>query len=273
MILVMGLLSTSMSWAADGAPAASVVATEESGAPLLMLGVGDAISVEVYGNDKLSTTGYVSDDGSIRMPLAGSVAVAGLSPSQAASRIAAAFRDGELLVDPQITVFLVESRSQQVSVLGAVQSPGRFTIQSNSTVLDVLAQAGGVAEEGGHSVVVVRQKEGGGTSRHNIDLQGLGEEGRSLPTLLLRSGDSIFVPEAQRFSIYGEINSPDSYRFVPGMTVVEAISRGGGVTPRGSRNRIELRRTEGAGDFSTRSASLDDEVQAGDVIRIKGRWF
>lgn len=275
LILVASLLCSPTSWAADGASMKPSEGREgnEQGSPLLMLGVGDAVSVQVYGNEKLSTTGYIADDGSIQVPLAGKVAVEGLSPSKAADRIAAAFRDGELLVDPQVTVFLVESRSQEVSVLGAVQSPGRFTIQSNSTVLDVLAQAGGIAEEGGYLVVVLRTAEDGSTTRHEINLQGLGEPGHPVPTLLLRSGDSLFVPEAQRFSIYGEVNSPDSYRLEPGMTVVEAITRGGGVTPRGSRNRIELRRAQGGGSFSTRSASLDDEVQPDDVIRVKGRLF
>ena len=93
------------------------------------------------------------------------------------------------------------------------------------------------------------------------------------PTLLLRGGDSVFVPEAERFSIYGEVNSPDSYPLEPGMTVVEAISRGGGITPRGSRNRIEIRRARGDGEYVTHSVSLEDEVKPDDVIRVKGRWF
>ena len=102
-----------------------------------------ASSFEVYGKPELSTTVYVSDDGTIPVPLAGGVQVAGQSPARAAQSIATAFRKGGLLVDPQVTVFLVQSRSQQVSVLGAVRTPGRFAVESRTTVLDVLAQAGG----------------------------------------------------------------------------------------------------------------------------------
>jgi polysaccharide biosynthesis/export protein len=178
-----------------------------------------------------------------------------------------------LLVDPQVTVFLVESRSQQVSVLGAVRSPGRYGVESNSTVLDVLAQAGGIADHGGTTVVVMRPDSTGQLTRHVTDLQGLGDNERALPLLTLRGGDSVFVPAAEQFSIYGEVGAPNIYRLDPGMTVVEAITRGGGVTPRGSRSRVEIRRAKADGSFETRSAALDDRVEANDVIRVKERLF
>ena len=157
--------------------------------------------------------------------------------------------------------------------IGAVRTPGRFVVDSRMTVLDVLAQAGGVAENGGSTVVVMRSDKAGQVTRHIVDLRGLDESERALPTLTVRGGDAIFVPAAEQFSIYGEVNAPNSYRLEPGMTVVEAISRSGGVTPRGSRNRIEIRRAQPSGGFVTRSGSLDDVIQPNDVIRVKERLF
>src|SRR5258706_15608902 len=104
-------------------------------APLLALGLGDAASMQVYGRPALTTTTYIADDGTIPVPLAGRVPVAGLSPADAAERVAAAFRDGKFLVDPQVTLFLVQMRSQQVSVLGAVRTPGRYPVESTATVM------------------------------------------------------------------------------------------------------------------------------------------
>lgn len=242
-------------------------------APLLKLGVGDAVSIQVYGRPELATTAYISDDGTVPVPLAGPVRVLGQSPSRAAKSIAAAFRNRDLLVDPQVTVFLVESRSQQVSVLGAVAEPGRYVVMSNTTVLDVMAQAGGITEDGGTVVVVMRRGNDGRIKRYSIDIQGLGKRNSSPSLFTLRGGDSVVVPRAERFSIYGEVNQPDIYRLEPGMTVVEAITRAGGITPRGSRNRIEIRRSNADGTFTTRGASLDDVVEPDDVIRIKGRIF
>lgn len=254
--------------------ALSSTATKKTVAkPLLMLGAGDAVSLQVYGRPELAGTSYVADDGTLHVPLVGPVQVAGLSPAAGGQRIAAAFTKGQLLVDPQVTLFVVESRSQQVSVLGAVRAPGRYGVMSNSTVFDVLAQAGGIAEEGGAQVIVLRTSEDGKPQRYLIDLGGLDEEAATLPTLTLRGGDSVFVPLAAQFSIYGEVNTPNLYRLTPGMTVVEAISLSGGLTPRGSRNRIEIRRRLPDGRYRTAGASLEDRVKPDDVIRIKERLF
>ena len=251
----------------------SAAAESSSNGPLLALGIGDAISVQVYGRPELTTTTYVADDGTAPIPLAGNVAVAGLSPAKAGQRIANAFRAGGFLVDPQVTVFMVQNRSQQVSVLGAVKTPGRFSVDSKSTVLDALALAGGTTENGGDVVMVLRPEKSGKVKRFAVDLKGLGKSDTPLPTLTLRGGDSVFVPPAEQFSIHGEVRAPNIYRLEAGMTVVQAIARGGGITPRGSNSRIEVRRRQADGSYKTRSANFNDPVEANDVIRIKERIF
>lgn len=252
------------------APAAD---TGGNGAPLVTLGAGDAVNVQVYGRPELTTTTNVADDGSITVPLAGAVPVAGLSPAKAGQRIAAAFRQGRYLVDPQVTVSFTQARGQQVSVLGAVKSPGRFTVESRTSVLDVLAQAGGITENGASVVVLLRPDRAGKVTRYAIDLKGLSQAKTALPTLTLRGGDSLFVPPAEQFFIHGEVRAPNMYRLEPGMTVVQAISRGGGVTPRGSDSRIEIKRRRPDGSYVTSSADLGDTLQADDVVRIKERIF
>jgi len=92
--------------AAASAPSAPAAATVPG--PMLALGVGDSVSVQVYGRPELTITTYVADDGSIPVPLAGRVHVAGLAPADAAEHIAAAYRDAKFLVDPQVTVLLLQ---------------------------------------------------------------------------------------------------------------------------------------------------------------------
>ena len=267
-----GLLVTGLAAAAAGSAASSAPDSPTGPAPRV-LGVGDAVTVQVYGMPDLDTTTYVADDGSIPVPLAGNVAVLGQSPAAAAHSVATAYRKGGFLVDPKVTLFLVQARSQQVSVLGAVRSPGRFVVESRTSLLDVLAAAGGIAEDGANAVVLLRPDKAGKLRRYPVDLAGLGEEGTPLPTLTLHGGDSIFVPQAAQFYISGEVNSPDKYRLETGMTVAQAVSRGGGITPRGSSRKVEIRRRKPDGSVQLIDAGMGDPVRADDVIRIRERLF
>ena len=70
--------------------------------------------------------------------------------------------------------------------------------------------------------------------RNPIDLKGLTDKGQATPMMVLVGGDSVFVPRAEEFFLNGEVRVPKAYRLEAGTTVVQAISRGGGVTPRGS---------------------------------------
>lgn len=241
--------------------------------PMLQLGPGDAISIKVFGRPELDTTAYISDDGTVPVPLAGSVEIGGLSPAQASTRVADALRQGQFLVDPQVTIFLVEFRSQQVSVLGQVQAPGRFPIDSKVSVFDLIAQAGGTTEDGADTIYLLRPNEDGTVQRHSVDLRALTQGDALQAPPSVQGGDSIFVPRAGQFYIHGEVQAPNMYRLEPGMTVVQALSRGGGVTQRGSSNRVEIRRRNGEGEFVTFRPELTDLVQADDVILIKERIF
>lgn len=238
----------------------------------LRMGVGDLVEVSVFGREELTTSTYVSEDGSISLPLIGSVAVIGLSPAEAARAIENALRRGEYLNDPRVTIRLEEFRSQQVSVLGQVGAPGRFPIQGRTTVFDVLAEAGGITEDGDNLVTVIRPSDTG-IERFSIDLDRLDSTDLAPSVFILQGGDSVFVSRARQFFIYGEVNEPDGYRLEPGMTLLEAISIGGGLTEKGSQSRVEIKRKLADGSYQTFSARLDDVIEPDDVIRVKERIF
>ncbi len=265
----------SIQQASAPAPTATKVPTANSGSagPLLSLGIGDQVSMQVYGRPEMSLTTYVSDDGTISIPLAGNVPVAGLSPAKAAEQVAAAFSRGKYLVNPQVTIVPVQFRGPQVSVLGAVRTPGRFLVESKSTLLDVLAMAGGIDEKGADTVVLLRPDNNGKVTRSAIDLKGLGQANTPLPTLILRGGDSIFVPPAEQFYLTGEVRVPNTYRLQPGMTIVQAIALGGGITRAGSNSRIEIKRRKPDNTYVTLEGKPNDVIQANDVLRIKESFF
>jgi polysaccharide biosynthesis/export protein len=241
--------------------------------PILQLGPGDAIAVHVYGQPDMDATQYVADDGSIRVALAGAVTVGGLSPTQAAERVETALEKGKYLIDPHVTITVVTSRSQRISVLGQVRSPGRYAIESNTSVFDVLALAGGATEEGGKTVYVLRPGANGTITRFPVDLDALAGAAGSSAAPTLKAGDSLYVPSAEHFYIYGEVAQPNMYRLEPGMTVVQAIARAGGVTPRGSDKRVEIRRRDANGATVMTRVNPADPVNADDVIRVKERLF
>ncbi|HWJ34680.1 MAG TPA: SLBB domain-containing protein [Steroidobacteraceae bacterium] len=255
------------------APAAPAPADKNAKPPLLQLGPGDSVSVQVYGQPDLSTTVYVADDGTVSVPLAGNVQVSGLSPAQAGSRIEAALKSGKILVDPHVTITVTQSRSQRVSVLGQVGTPGRYSVESNTSIFDLLAQAGGITASGSDVVYVIRQDKDGKEVRFPVDLKGLASGSGAIPSLALRGGDSVFVPNAEQFSIFGEVTTPGRYRVEPGMTVIEAIAKAGGITQRGSQRRVEIKRKLADGTYSKVKAKFGDLVQPNDVIEVKESIF
>jgi len=241
--------------------------------PVVQLGIGDSVGIQVYGQSDMSVTVYVADDGTLSVPLAGPVKVQGLSPTDAAHRIEKALRDGGYLLDPHVTLTVSQSLSQKISVLGEVKQPGRYPISGNTSILDVIAQAGGVTDNSSSTLYILRQNGSGGTDRISINLKGLSVENGSLPEQNLKGGDSVVVPRAEQVFISGEVKTPGMYKIEPGMTVEEALIRAGGITDRGSRSRINVKRNDANGKPKTRSIDLNETVQAGDVIRVKESIF
>jgi polysaccharide biosynthesis/export protein len=256
-------------------PAASPAALSVPGHALVEVGVGDTVKIDVFGRPEMDTTTYVADDGTIRLPLAGSVAVGGLSPNDAGKKIEDAYKAGQFLVDPHVTVTVVMSRSQRVSVLGEVRAPGRYPIESNTTVLDLLAQVGGVNEKGADQIYILRADGNGQLQRLLVDLKGTMDSKNGAPAVLqtLRGGDSILVPPAPTFYISGEVRSPAAYRIDSGMTVVQAIARAGGVTEKGSARRVSIKRKDPKGGYVVISAKSEEKIQPDDLITVKERIF
>ena len=239
---------------------------------IIQLGPGDSVGIQVYGQPDMTTVVYVSDDGTIPVPLAGPVQIAGLSPSEASKRIEKALKDGMFLVDPHVTLTVTVSRSQRVSVLGQVARPGVYPIESTTTIFDLLALAGGALDTGSEEIFLLRNDANGALQRYPINLKGLDSAKSAIPEQSLRGGDSILVPRAEQFYIYGEVTAPNKYRVERDMTVVQAIARAGGVTPRGSERRVDIKRLVD-GKYVTVKAKLNDPVQPDDVIHVKESIF
>jgi polysaccharide export outer membrane protein len=225
------------------------------------LGTGDVLRVTVFGQPDMTTEGRVSDRGSINIPLAGDVKVAGASPTEAASLIATALKDGQFLKNPQVTVAVTAARSRQVSVLGMVARPGRYVIEdAKGGISEVIAAAGGITAGANENVTVIRDGEPKKVATLSSDFE-------------LKPGDTIYVDRGPTFYIYGEVTRAGAYPIQPGLTVMQALSLSGGITPRGSERRIKLRRPGPDGQVAETDAKLQDTVKADDVIFVREALF
>jgi len=268
-------LQTSNALSAVPVPATASTATAKGTAltPLVKLGLGDTISLLVFGKPDLSTKAVVADDGTVQLPLIGAIPVVGLSPSEAAQEVTKAYVAGEFLVNPQVTIALEAGTSQQVSVLGEVAAPGRYAVESRTSVFDLLATAGGKNADSADVLYLVRTEEDGRVSRMPIDLSSLADPTKDFPSIKFQGGDTIFVPRAPQIFIYGEVTKPGEYKLQPGMSLIEALTIAGGVTRRGSTSRIEIKRKKDDGKFKTVYPKLTDTLEADDVIRVKESIF
>lgn len=240
--------------------------------PGFLIGAGDTVVITVLGRPELTASGNVSGDGLVTAALIGAVPVLGLSPQQAAQRIAQAYRDGQYLVDPQVTVTLSDYQSQQLSVLGEVKSPGRFAMRTRLSILDALALAGGINDSGAQLAYILRPEDSVVT-RYEIDLDALLQAGAGQQYFELLAGDTVVVPKAELFYIYGEVKSPNAYKLKPGLTVIQALSLAGGLSDKGSDRRIDLRRQGEDGQLQTQAATLSDTLLPNDVIYVRERLF
>jgi polysaccharide export outer membrane protein len=243
-----------------------------AGAAEVLLGPGDVVRLSVYGSPDLALETRVSETGMITYPLIGQVSVGGLSPAAAEKKIGGLLESGGFLKKAQVNMIVTTLQSQQVSVLGQVNRPGRYPLEGRRSVLELLAQAGGIAPEGGDTLSLIRKREGK-TTREVVDIIEMVRSGNLNRDMDVASNDVIYVERAPRFYIYGEVQRPGPVRLERNMTVLQALSAGGGLTLRGTERGIRIKRRNAAGALQVIDAEPGDLLQIDDVVYVKESLF
>jgi polysaccharide biosynthesis/export protein len=237
------------------------------------LGAGDSIRVTVFQNADMTVETRVSEDGSISYPLVGRVTVGDLEIGAAEKKIAAALKDGGFLKGPQVNIQLIEVRGNKVAVLGQVNRAGSFPLQTTTArASQMLAEAGGVTATGDDRIIVTGTRAGK-PFRREIDMDALYRNQRPDDDIVLAGGDTIYVPRAPMFFIYGEVIKPGSYRIDRNMTMRQALAAGGGLTLRGTERRLKVVRQNAQGVAEKITVQLDDPVLPGDVVTVSESIF
>ena len=248
-------------------------ATTAMSQPRETLGPGDAVRVTVFQNPDFNTETRLSERGSLVFPLIGELQFTGMTPAQAGTKIADELKRGKYINNPQVTVQLVTVRSRQVAVLGEVAKPGKYPLDDNSSRLtDILAMAGGVTPLASDTVTVLISR-GSKLEKKEIDVSAMARNGNLGDNLVIEGGDTVYVQRAPMFYIYGEVQKSGTYPLKANMSVMQALSVGGGVTLRGTERGIKIHRRNGDGQVHRVEAQLTDPVQADDVIYVRESLF
>lgn len=271
------------------------------------VGPGDVLEIDVPGLEELKEREVrIAADGTIRLPLLGAVPVVGLTQQELSDDLSR--RLESVMYDPSVIVFVKEYRSRIVSVIGAVEKPGFYSLASESeTLLDVIAQAGGRTDRAAQRVYLIpiasaEEKAaataptppvGPGASpdeiRHRdpivLDLSQL-SEGRDLVNLNLpvRPGDVITIPEKGRVLVKGWVKNPGAFDVTPDLSVLGAVSAAGGTRFAADKADVTLVRVDqDLGSLVYRfdleklqhGEQLDMSIQSGDVLDVSHsamRW-
>ncbi|MDN5938704.1 MAG: polysaccharide biosynthesis/export family protein [Salinisphaera sp.] len=244
---------------------------QPAGADNYHMGPGDSIHISVYNTPNLTLTTRINDSGNIDYPLLGTVHVGGMTTAEAADTLASGLEQAHILRNAHVTVTMETFRSHQVTVVGSVVNPGTFYLTDERSIIDVLAEAGWITKAGADYILLTRQTDDG-SKQLRIDLAQITSGKRR--GMLAQAGDRIFVPKEEVFYIQGAVQQPGVYRYRDDMTVMQALSIGGGLTPRGSRSSIEIkRRSPKTGKIVSYDAELTTHLAPDDVIVVNERWF
>lgn len=253
-----------------GVPMTFAPATDVPVPPDYVIGPGDHIRVQLFGNESSTHPLVVSRDGSLEFPRIGPIVVAGLSFQQTRELIQQ--RVAEQMIGTQASVTMGELRSIRVFVLGDVTRPGSFTVSGLSTMTNALFASGGVSEEGSLRNVQLRRN---GEVVVTLDLYDLLLRGDTRADERLMPGDVIFVPPVgAQVAVDGEVRRRGIYELRGQATAAEVVALAGGLKssafPGGSTlARIDESQRRIVEDLDLRSGEGQARrVRAGDMLTV-----
>jgi polysaccharide export outer membrane protein len=224
---------------------------ETSNLPVAKIGNDDLIGVTVYDAPELTRTVRVSPEGNISLPMVKQpIHATGLYPEDLEKMITDALIRDHVLVDPIVTVSLVESRSHPIAVVGAVRTPLTFQATGSVSLLDAISRAGGLSENAGSEILVSRETRGidgkSTTLVQRISVQGLLDNVNASLNLSLQGGEVIRVPEAGRVFVLGQVKRPGAFYITDGgeSSVLKALALSGGLDQH-PKSIAYIYRTEG----------------------------
>ena len=232
-----------------------------------IIGPGDQINVQLFGNRNRAFQAVVNRDGVIHIHEIGPISVAGLSFESLRREVA--LRVTEQMVGTRVSVTLDQLRSIRVFVLGEVERPGLYTVSGFSTAVNVLLAGQGVKETGSLRRIEVRRN---GRVVSRFDLYDLLLRGDTRGDTRVRQGDVVFVPPVGgTVAVYGEVNRPAIYEIRGKTTIADSIALAGGRLVTASADGVRLTRV-GTQGISGRDVGWEEvgreALRNGDIVQV-----
>jgi polysaccharide biosynthesis/export protein len=209
------------------------------------IGPNDLLEITVFELPELNQTVRVSEDGSITLTLLGKVEVSKLTAQELEKKLASLL-DQQYTKGAHVTVFIREY--QKVSVLGAVGRPGMYELVGPATLLEVIAQAGGLTPLAMKEIYIYRQGKDGQQTRMVINTEDLMTNGEPGLNIELRPKDVVTIPMDQMFNVfvYGEVRTPGVVSFLGSrkITLLQAIAQAGGTTEWAKKAKVVVKRKD-----------------------------
>ena len=268
--------------------------------PECIISPDDVLSVSVFDAPDVTGEYRVSPTGEITIPLLSApVTAAGETPGQLSELIAGKYRAAEIYSNPRITVAIKESRVHAIAIAGAVKKPQIYPVFGKITLLDLLSQAEGLADDSGSLAIVTRgdiameylTSAGDCTaasdspfcqSNFSVDLSRLTEAGDPKLNVALYPGDRVTVQRAGIVYVVGAVNKPGGFPMKTGqerMTVIQALALAEDIKPTAAQKRaMIIRRNPAKADGREEIAvnlskvleghEADSQLQANDILFV-----
>lgn len=242
------------------------------------LGPGDLIEVSVYNVPELATKARVGSAGDIYLPLIDYVHVADLSLEEAQALIEKRLGDGGFVRSPHVTIFIDESASQGVTILGEVGKPGIYPDLGDRTLYEIVSQAGGFTNSAARKVSIIRRNQP--DAIHLTLPRNLADDLSSNVEIL--PGDTITVPRAPIVYVVGDVGRPSGLLVDNGsLTVLQALALAGGANKTAKMGGVRIIRKGPTGATETQvplkkmleAKAPDITLQGDDIlfVPISGR--
>ncbi|MCP3941560.1 MAG: polysaccharide export protein [Desulfobacteraceae bacterium] len=257
------------------------------------------ISILAGGEKQVEAQMVVGGKGHINVPFIGKIKAGGLT-MDALEKIIFIPLERDFFVNPQIHLQITEYHSLQFFISGAIKNPGKYILDFTPTIMDLVANAGGVLPERGNLAYILRgvnttkinsfniKKTISKTEPIRVDLIKLLDEGDMSENINLKSGDTIYIPLGARLNqsgtkiyVQGEVKNPGVFDFQPGLTVLTACIMTGGFDKFAAPNRAKIIRQTQEGQKTIKlnlkkviAGELPDLLlKPGDRIHIPESWL
>jgi protein involved in polysaccharide export with SLBB domain len=232
-----------------------------------VIGPGDEVQIQIYGQVNQSGRYVVDRSGSIALPEVGPVHVAGLQYAQ----LTQALKDqlSRIYKNFNLTVQMGQLRSIQIFTLGEVRHPGSFTVSSLSTLVNALFASGGPSDNGSLRRIQLRRS---GQPAREFDLYDLLIHGDKSEDVTLLPGDVIFIPPiGPQVALLGSVNQDGIYELKDEKTVDDVLKLAGGLITTASNGSVRIERIVAHQALAVNQASLNSQgrfapIQDGDIL-------